>query len=229
MKRFFLIPAICLLFNVAHADLASRLSVSGEAIVYKPADRLSLSIGVETYDQDVKKAVQSNAKKMETLRESLLKSGLSETELQTKAYTIVPRHTPTPQNPSLDWQPSIIGYEVKNTLELRSNKLAIAGNVIDAASSAGANIVHSISFSLQDDTQAKSEAIAAAFRRAEVYALSAAKEAGLNLVEIVELTVGQPVMSSSFLKGAATTVASQDVEVSSSVSVVYALEKAMKK
>lgn len=232
MKRFLISFIFIILTQTIYADNPHKLSVSGESTIYKPADKLSIMIGVETYDQDVKKAIQANARKMQDIHDALLKMGLSETELQTKAYTVVPRHTPTPENPPPKWEPTIIGYEVRNTLEIRTDKLELAGNMIDVASSAGANFIHSISFSLQNEQQAKAEAIAQAFHNAESYAQAAVKEAGLQLGQIIDLTVNQPVKRTELFKGSRnlgsqeipTMISPRDVEVSATVSIVYEIE-----
>lgn len=232
MKRL-MICCLCMLFMQAVYADQHQLSVQGEAVVSKPADMMHLLIGVETYDQEAKKAIQANTRLMDSVRGALLKLNLSEKEVQTKSYTISPRYAPPPQNPSPDWQPSIIGYEVRNTVEIRTSKLELAGMIIDRASKAGANTIQSISFSLQNEEQAKLEAIAQAFHRAQAYAQAVVKEANVNLGEIAQIEVGHPGTNALMFKSGRamgsseyqTVISPRDVEVSASVSIVYRIKE----
>lgn len=230
MKQIFMTSLFIILAHMGYAENIQKLSVSGEATIFKAADKLSISIGVETYDSDVKKAIQSNAEKMDSIRKALEKIGFTDKELQTKAYTVSPRYTPTPQNPPANWEPTMIGYEVRNTLEVITTKIDQAGHIIDVASGAGANNINSINFSLQDEQQAKEEAIAQAYRRAVAYAEAVRKEADLKLVGIADLTVNQPITNVAMFREAprsyafkeiTTSISPREVEVSATVSIIY--------
>lgn len=230
MKSFLITSCFMIFAPLLYAE-NPQLTVTGESMLYKPADTMTLTLGVETFDQDAQKAIQANAQKMGGIRAALLKAGLSENELQTQSYTLAPQYKPTPEKPPRDWKPSIIGYEVSNTLEIYTNKLDAAGTLIDVASNAGANFVQSISFALQNEQNAKAEAIALAVRNAATYAQAAVKEAGLKLGPIAELTIDQG-SNVGFYKGAraysaqeaVTSISPRDIEVSASVSIVYTIE-----
>lgn len=224
-----LCAALALGFSQADAKEEHKLSVSGTATVFKPADILTLVLAVETYDKDINKGTQSNSEKMQAVIKGLIQAGLSDKEFQTKNYTIIPQLTPTPKNPPADWQPSISGYRIRNTLEIRTKRLDIAGQLIDAAVRVGGNAFDSISFSLEHEDEAKAEAITKAFLQAEKYAHALAKEAHVKLEKIMELSINQPYASPFVLKAARlnqespTPISAREVEVSATVSVVYGL------
>ncbi len=204
-----------------------KLSVTGNASVFKPSDLLTLILGVETYHKDSNSAVEANAMKMKAVIESLQKIGLTEAEMQTKDFVILPQMTPSPKNPSPDWQPTIAGYQVRNTLNIRTNKLELAGEMINASSKVGGNYVQAINFSLLDEDHAKAEAISKAYQQAEMYAQSLAKVAGVQMGDVMELSIGHSFVGGGVYKAARmdssveTPISARDVEVAASVSVIF--------
>lgn len=216
-----------------NAEVAPKLTVSGNAIVYQPADKLSLTIGVVTNNKEVKPALKANAEKVNAVITRLNFLGLHDKELQTGDFTITPQYAPAPKNAPYDWQPTIAGYEIQNTLVVQTTKLDLISDIIDAATIEGVNVVHNISFSLQDEQIAKSEAITLAVQQAETYANAAAKAARIKLGDIQELAINTTYATPRFLKAESlmnsrdtgTPILPGDVEVSASVSVVYDIIK----
>lgn len=207
-----------------------KLTVSGTATVFKPADILTLALSVEVYDKDIAKGVQSNSEKIQAVIKALQQAGLSDKEIHTKNYTLIPETAPAPKNPPANWLPSISGYRIRNTIEIRTRQLDLAGRVIDASVAAGGNTIEAISFSLENEDEAKSEAITKAYQQAEKYAQALSKEANVKLDSILELNVNQPYASPFVLRAAkfnqevSTPISARDVEVSATLTVVYALE-----
>ena len=207
-----------------------KLSVTGNATVVKPADKLAIAVGVESYDRDKRKAVADNAEKMRSVQEALKAIGLTEKEVQTRNFVLLPQMTPAPKNPPANWMPEIAGYQVRNTLEIHTTRLELAGEIIDAVSKVGGNQIQDLSFSLQDEESAKTEALIKAFQQADRYAKALANEAHLQLGEVLELSVGQAYVGMRAFKVQALSVEAQtpispkDVEVSASVSLAYQIQ-----
>lgn len=230
--KFIIFSSLLSLFCVgAFAADAHKLSVTGNSSIFKPADQLNIIIGVETFDQESKKAAQANAAKMQAVKDVLIKTGLSEKEIQTKEFTIAPVLTPPPQNPPADWQPKIAGYQVRNTYQVKTKRLDLAGTIIDATTKEGANTIQSISFTLENEDIAKVEAIGQAYKQAEFYATALSKEAHVKLGDIIELSISHPFTNVRFLKAErfsqelGTPISPKDVEVKASVSVVFEIDK----
>ncbi len=208
----------------------AKLSVTGNSSVFKLADQLTLVLGVESYDKESKAAVKANAGKMKLVIEALKNIGVTEHEIQTHDFTVIPQTSPSPQNPPPDWQPAIVGYRVRNTLNIRTTKLESAGAMIDAVSKAGGNYIQSITFSLQEEDLAKAEAIGKAFKQADAYAHALAKEAGVRTGEIIELSIGHSYVGAVAFKAERlnsveeTPISPREVEVTASVSVVFSIE-----
>ena len=191
MKLIYFIFAMVLLVTMAQAEEIRKLTVSGSGILYKAPDTLTLTIGVESYGKNVKQEIQNNSAKMNAVMEALVIGGLTEKEIQTKEFTITPQMTPAPKNPPQDWEPTIAGYKVHNALEIRTQKIQLAGELIDTIVKQGSNLIENVSFTLQTEEPSKTEAMLKAFHQGETYAKAVASEAGVKLKKIHELSINQ--------------------------------------
>ena len=232
MKVVTLLLVFSALSGLLEAEELPKLTVSGSASVKKPADQLNMSVGVVTQNPDVQKAVQANREKMVLVLEAVRKAGLTEKEYKTGTFQIVPQYEQPPKEPRPDWRPAIAGFEVRNTLTLQTSKIELAGPLIDAVARQGANLVEEIAFTLQDMQQAKGEAIALAVAQARAFAQAASKEAGVTLGDLLELSVNPMLIMPRSLRmekfalaapEAATPIAPGDVEVTATVSMIYAI------
>lgn len=228
-----ILTALCMgMSTLCALNQIPKLTVSGTGNVEKPADKVSLTIGVVTNDQVAKKALNANAEKLHAVREDLLKTGLSEKEMQTGTFSVQPKYSPAPRDVTPDWQPKIVGYEVRNTLSIKTTNLDLLGKIIDASGGGEANLIQDLNFSLQDDQAATSEAIAKAIRQAKAYAESAASSAGIKLGNIIELAVNPshinprpyPMAAGlAFAKEMATPITPGNIEVNATVNISYEL------
>jgi uncharacterized protein YggE len=139
-------------------------------------------------------------------------------------------YSPQPKNPPQDWRPVITGYEVRNTIAIQTKKLELAGIIIDTVGKNGGNLVENITFSIDNEQSAKSEAIAQAVQQARSYADAAAKAAGITLGPIHDLIINPSMVSPKQLRSyaineASTPISSGDVEVSASVQIIYELQQ----
>lgn len=230
MKQLSLITILCLIFAGCLFAKESKLSVTGNAAIFKPADKLTMVLGVETYNQDRQTAIEENAVKMKAVMEALNNIGFTSDELQTKDFSLIPQMTPAPKNPPLDWQPKIAGYEVRNTLRIQTTRIEDAGLIIDTAAKVGSNTIQNLNFSLKSEEPAKIEAIGKAFNQAESYAKALADDARLKLGNIIEISIGQPYVAMKTLRAEnfsaenMTPITARDIEITASVSVIYELE-----
>ena len=106
MKRMLIIFSLIICSTLGLCAEEHKLSVTGNSSVIKPADQLTMILGVETYDKESKKAIADNAVKMNAVRDSLRNIGLSDNELETSSFLLIPQMTPAPKNPPEDWKSS---------------------------------------------------------------------------------------------------------------------------
>lgn len=214
----------------ANEPFFPKLVVSGSSLLHKPADQLTLSISVVTQGENAEKALSANNSKMQPVLAALQKVGLAKGEYETGRFNIQPVYSTPPKNPPSDWRAVIVGYNVNNTINVRTSKLDLAPAIIDAVSGAGANQIDNINFGLQDPQKYRSEAIAAAAANAIADAKALAEAANLKLVRVLEASLDQPQVYPRSMKvgfamaqaeGGGTPIEAGDVEVSSRVSLTY--------
>lgn len=177
------------LIHADHSLEYSKLTVSAQGTLTKPADELQLNIGIVTIKDTAGKALEENNQQMAAVIKSLQNAGLSNKDYETGHFSITPTYTPYPKEPPADWKPSINGYEVNNSIFIHTNAIDSAGKIIDAANKAGANHITNIRFALHDQTTFWKEAIALATTNAIQDAQAMAKAANIQLKRIISLTL----------------------------------------
>lgn len=204
-----------------------KLVVSGSSMFYKPANQLSITVSVVTQGETASKSLEANNLKMQAVIDNLKKTGLAKGEYQTGRFNIEPVYSIPPKNPPQDWKAVITGYDVTNSLNVRTPKLELAPAIIDAASAAGANKIANINFDLKDPQIYRTEAISAATANAIADATALANAANLKLVRVLNISMERPqiyprVEKMGFALAAnETPIVAGDVEVSANVSITY--------
>ncbi len=214
-----------------------RLTVRGEAVLHKPADQLRVRVGVVTQEAEATAAVKENSRRMADVVAAITKAGLDKTEYETGRFSIRPLYSRRPRQADAQWVRQIIGYEVNNTLAIRTKKLALAGKLIEVANEAGANSVDDIRFDLADPRTHRPEAIDAATANARSDARVLSRAAEVRLVRIISIQLGNsgyrpPMPTMARAEGMAAAVALAppiqpgDVTVQASVTIVYEIAPA---
>jgi len=215
-----------------------KLAVRGAAELEKPADQLRISIGVVNDGRDATGVLQENSKRMAEVVQALQRAGLETGEYETGRFQVMPRYSRRPRTADEEWMPEIVGYEVRNTVNVKTKKLDKAAEIIDKANEAGANSIDSIAFDLADPRKHRAEAIAEATRNAMDDANVLATAAGLTLVRIMSISLDSaepqppsPMSRRTMMAGAVaeavTPIEPGDVTIRASVNIIY--EIAMKK
>lgn len=161
---------------------ATRILVTGDAIVRAQPDTAIISIAVVTQNRSALAAQQENARLTETVIRALRAAAGTGAEIQTGGYSIQPQRVYRENQP-----PTITGYEARNAVTVTLGDLTRVGTVIDAASQAGANTIDGISFTLRRDRPARDQALTDATREAVSKAQTLAQALGGRVVRIVEV------------------------------------------
>jgi uncharacterized protein YggE len=217
-------------------DVAT-LTVRGHAELHKPSDRMRLQVGVVTENEEAKAALDENSARMAKVVAALTKTGLTEQEYETGRFSIRPVYSHRPRNAPAEWRPQIVGYEVANSLLVRTRKLELAGELIETANRAGANSIDAIVFDLANPRTHRAEAIATATTNARSDAGILARSADLKLVRVISISLDDagrrppaPSVARAGLAIAEAAVAPPirpgEVTVQASVTIVYEIEPA---
>ncbi|NGX43372.1 MAG: 26 kDa periplasmic immunogenic protein [Chlamydiae bacterium] len=212
---------------------APTLAVKGQATIRKPADEISLNIGVVSQGETAEEALKENSAKMQRVLESIVIAGLQGDEYKTGRFSIHPIYSQRPQSPPPNWQAQIIGYEVTNSIAIQTDKVKLTGEIIDQATQAGANSVGNIRFGLKEPRAFRSEAIKIATQNAITDAEALSTAADVDLVRILSLSLddAQAISPSPrgqfYAKAMATEgvpIEAGDIEIIATVTVVYEVD-----
>jgi len=195
---------------------------SGSAVVTARPDEAIISLGVQTQEQTATEALRGNASKMTAVISAIVDSGIERSDISTDSVSL----SPQTNNDGT----TVIGYIAQNSVTVTVRDLAKAGPVIDAANSAGANIVNGISFQLSAQNPALTAALTSAVKdarsRAEAMAAGAGATVG-DAISITDQTAPQPVpyaMDRAMAAGAATPIEPGAISTTVTVTAVWALQ-----
>ncbi|MGM4894695.1 SIMPL domain-containing protein [Tardiphaga sp. 839_C3_N1_4] len=164
---------------LAQVNPPPTISVSGEGTVSVPPDLAVVDGGVTTDAKTAREAAEANNVAMAKVLAALKSAGIAEKDMQTSRLSLFPQYAQqTRPNPG----PNVIsGYRASNRVTIRVRDVTKVAGTIDALVASGANEVGGINFMVTKASQllddARSEAVADARRKAEIYA----KAAGVKL------------------------------------------------
>ena len=171
------------------APSAPTISVQGTGKVAVRPDTGIALVGVDTRAPKLADATAEVARLMTAVLARVKALGVADRDLTTVSYSVDPLMAPQ-QRP--DDPPRITGYRVTNVVQIKIRKIDDTGHILDTALGAGANSLRSLFFTVDDPTQAATEARARAVRDASTRARQLADAAGVKLGELVLLTEGVP-------------------------------------
>lgn len=194
-------------------DTTSRtVSVSGSGQVNAEPDTAYVTLGVDTQAEEAAAALAQNSEQMQSLVDALKQAGIAAEDIQTQYVRLQPRYSqPDTQGPSASNQePTLIGYQASNAVEVRVQDLNTLGDLLDTAVQAGSNRIQGIRFEVSDPAtfldQAREMAWNDAMHKAEQLATLAGAELG-DAVTINETSASpRPVVREEFARAQAAAV-----------------------
>lgn len=186
-----IIPSVVVAFAPLGAQQGDNIaaipaiSVASRGEVKVSPDRASIQIAVQTKGATAAAAASENAKKQKSVIDALRALGLGDKDISTSGYNVYPE-----QRYEANKDPIIIGYNVTNTLTVDVKSVGLIGRVVDVALGNGANMINSLQFYASNVESARRDAIAAAVHKARADAEAAAKAAGGNIGDLLELSIG---------------------------------------
>jgi uncharacterized protein YggE len=156
------------------------ISVSGEATVSVAPDLAQIEAGVTSDAKTAREASDANNAAMGKVLLALKGAGIEEKDFQTSRLSLQPQYPPNRAGPS-----AIVGYRASNRVTVRLHDVTKVAGVIDTLVAAGANDIGGINFMVANASKllddARTQAVADARRKAEIYAKAAGVTLGMPL------------------------------------------------
>jgi uncharacterized protein YggE len=181
---------------------SALLSLSAEGSSRRTPDIAMFSAGVVSQGITASQALADNSRQMDSVIATLKRAGIADRDIQTSAISLQPRYSDPERDAQVrartTGQPylpptepaRIIGYEARNTVQVRVRRLPQMGKIIDTLIEAGANQVDGPSFTLDEPREAldeaRREAITVGRKRAELYA----QATGMRVARLLSVSEG---------------------------------------
>jgi uncharacterized protein YggE len=197
------------------------ISVTGSGTVTTEPDTATTTFGVVTQGATAQEAMARNSQEMAKVIDALKRAGIASKDLQTQYVSLDPRY----DNQGRE----VVGYTASNSVAAIVRDLERAGNVIDAAVTAGANTVSGPSLSRDDQSKLYNDALERAVADAKAKAEVLARAAGVSVGAVQSMTEnpqagGGPMpMSFAAVADSATPIERGTTKIVANVRVVFAL------
>lgn len=209
--------------NCCQADGPGKISVSATGTTYMAPDQASVSAGVVSQARTAGEAMSSNSTRMNAAFNELRRAGIPDRHIQTSQLSLQPRYDYSNRQ-----APVITGYEARNTVSARTDNLDQVGAMLDALVRAGVNNINGVTFTVKNSdaakSQARSEAVKAARRKAEEMATAAGVRVG-RIVTINESSGYSPpqpmMMRAAAMDEGATPVSGGEQSLTVTVNITY--------
>ena len=166
----------------AQTDTSRTLEVTGQGIISIPTNTAKIQVGIEIEGETATEVQQAIAQRSSEVVEQLNQLGVI--DLQTISISLFPK---------IDYEQDdnpVVGFKGSNVLQFEI-ATEQAGETIDAAIQAGANIIQDISFIAPEAelNQARLDALELAVQDAQSQATSVFNNLGLQPLEIVDIDI----------------------------------------
>ncbi len=170
------------------AATLSSIRVSGDARVSAKPDRVQIDLGVQTQAQLSQEAASVNARQLDAVLAAVRRAAGPGAQLKTVSYSLSPNY----QYHSGGGEPTITGYTALNVVQVTLDDLSRIGDVIDAATHAGANRVQGIQWTLRDQDAVRAAALREAATRAHAEAEVLAGALNLRILRVLTVEESSP-------------------------------------
>ncbi len=169
---------------------SSELSVVGEGKVEAVPDTATVTAGITVNRASSVDAAQSQVDSVNNaIIDAMKRLGIEEEDIKTSQYSVNPNYSYNERTQSID------GYNAQASVTIKTNDIDLVTQIVSDATSAGANQINGVSFSIDDPSSLREEARSKAIEDAKEQAKKLSRELGISLggvTNIVEQSGGLP-------------------------------------
>src|ERR1039457_4151595 len=169
--------------NPTLSALPNTVFVGADGKFETAPDIALIQLNISLQADSAKDAYDLAAKQAEATRQVLRASGIDPKSAEIGFFAV---------NPQYDWKNpkhKVIGYQVTTSVSLKLKDFSKIGSVTEQLADASVGESQSLSYTLDSTDEAKSKAVADAYRRAHASAQSLANASGRTLGELSYATV----------------------------------------
>ncbi|WP_227287308.1 SIMPL domain-containing protein [Boseongicola sp. H5] len=228
MKQLILAAALACVPLGALAEDMATLTIRGTGQIDVAPDMATIQLGVLSQAETAGQALAENSADLEAVLAVLAITGIDGRDIQTSQFSVQPVWSD--YSGQSERTPGITGFTVTNEVSVRLRDLGKLGEVLDAVTQDGANLIRGLSFGLADPDPVADEARLAAMADARARADLLANAAGVEITGIRSITEGgdeRPFPAAGRLEMAmqqAVPIAEGEITVSATVTVVYEID-----
>lgn len=157
------------------------ISVDGTGTVKSVPNQAEFTLGVQTKASTAREALARNSERMQRVIAAIEAAGVDKADVKTQDVSV---------SPAYDANGKVDGYSAHNSMAVTIHDLSKAGNVLDAASNAGANEVYGPTLTRSDQETLQTKALRSAVTDARTKAEALAAAAGVRLGSVTAITEG---------------------------------------
>jgi uncharacterized protein YggE len=170
--------------RVTNQQLRDTIVVTGDAEVDIKPDVALISLGVIKESKNIAQAQDESSKVMNEIVSTLKEIGIKEKDLKTTNYSIYPKYDYNTQN----GKSTLVGYEVSQNLQAKIRDFSKISSALQKATDMGANQIGGLSFIIDDEVNARSEARGLAIKNAQEKAKVLARQLGINIGGVINFS-----------------------------------------
>ncbi len=167
------------------------VSAEGKAVAVPDVAQFSFSVFTQG-GKTIATIVKENTDKMNQAITYVKQSGVDDKDVKTEQYSLTPRYqySSCPRDGGICPPATIIGYDVRQTVQVKVRNFEKVGDILAGVVQNGANEVSGLQFTLDDPTSVQDEARTEAIAKAKVKALAVAKAGGFTLGRLLNINEG---------------------------------------
>lgn len=217
-----IVAAALMPFSARAAEKIDKLlTVTGEATVAAAPDMATIRVGVTSQGKTARAASDASNREMTVVLAAIKESGVADRDIQTTSLSLQPQYDPNKTGGA-----RLIGFQANNQITVKIRDISQLPSILDRAISAGANEMSGIEFVVSEQNKlldkARTEAIADARRKAELYAKAAGMKVG-RVMSISEEGAVPPPRTFQAVRAGAAAISPGEQTLRAVVTVSYEL------